>query len=54
MSTGKEEGNLASRIMKRRRENREFSNQSKIDALPTINLQIRNPRKKEEYIASTK
>lgn len=48
MSSGREEGNLANRILKRRKQDRDFSDQRSVfDSLPSINLQIRNGKKKE-------
>ena len=49
MSEDKSKGNLTTRIMKRRLQNRLDRQENPLDGLPVINLQIRNFIKKDGY-----
>lgn len=53
MSEDKSKGNLTTRIMKRRLQNRLDRQENPLDGLPVINLQIRNFIKKDEYLKAT-
>lgn len=53
MSGNKQQCNLTKRILHRRRKNKLDNQQDPLDGLPVLNLQIRNPRKKQEYLKCT-